>query len=245
MPQALLLGLHLQRHPHHLLWLPGRSPWPHCPQLPGCCRQPAVASRTTGTPSLAGGIAGKGTHGCHQRWLRGRTQTPGGREEQNRAPTGGREGTGGGGCPCMGPQRHPPVPCSAMRPVWPSTAACATRASPTGSPSPCSPCSSAYSSTPSPVTPAPEPFTPSLSRGSPVLRAHPSSSRLLCPSHWHSRPPPASPSAGLYGYLTFGEAVASDVLMSYPGNDPIIIVARLLFGVSIVTIYPIVVLLGR
>ncbi|XP_039238510.1 putative sodium-coupled neutral amino acid transporter 8 isoform X1 [Pipra filicauda] len=51
--------------------------------------------------------------------------------------------------------------------------------------------------------------------------------------------------AGLYGYLTFGEAVASDVLMSYPGNDPLVIVARLLFGVSIVTIYPIVVLLGR
>uniref|UniRef100_A0A663DPR6 Solute carrier family 38 member 8 n=1 Tax=Aquila chrysaetos chrysaetos TaxID=223781 RepID=A0A663DPR6_AQUCH len=50
---------------------------------------------------------------------------------------------------------------------------------------------------------------------------------------------------GLYGYLTFGEAVASDVLMSYPGNDPIVTVARLLFGVSIVTIYPIVVLLGR
>ncbi|XP_040471422.1 putative sodium-coupled neutral amino acid transporter 8 isoform X2 [Falco naumanni] len=50
---------------------------------------------------------------------------------------------------------------------------------------------------------------------------------------------------GLYGYLTFGEAVASDVLMSYPGNDPVVIVARLLFGVSIVTIYPIVVLLGR
>ncbi|NXC12479.1 AVT2 protein, partial [Corythaeola cristata] len=50
---------------------------------------------------------------------------------------------------------------------------------------------------------------------------------------------------GIYGYLTFGEAVASDVLMSYPGNDPLVIVARLLFGVSIVTIYPIVVLLGR
>ncbi|XP_009948609.1 PREDICTED: putative sodium-coupled neutral amino acid transporter 8, partial [Leptosomus discolor] len=50
---------------------------------------------------------------------------------------------------------------------------------------------------------------------------------------------------GLYGYLTFGEAVASDVLMSYPGNDPVVIVARLLFGISIVTIYPIVVLLGR
>lgn len=51
--------------------------------------------------------------------------------------------------------------------------------------------------------------------------------------------------AGLYGYLTFGDAVAADVLMSYPGNDPVVIVARLLFGVSIVTIYPIVVLLGR
>ncbi|NXX76463.1 AVT2 protein, partial [Urocolius indicus] len=50
---------------------------------------------------------------------------------------------------------------------------------------------------------------------------------------------------GLYGYLTFGEAVAPDVLMSYPGNDPLVVVARLLFGVSIVTIYPIVVLLGR
>ncbi|NXK48266.1 AVT2 protein, partial [Chauna torquata] len=50
---------------------------------------------------------------------------------------------------------------------------------------------------------------------------------------------------GLYGYLTFGEDVAADVLMSYPGNDPVVIVARLLFGVSIVTIYPIVVLLGR
>ncbi|XP_041574493.2 solute carrier family 38 member 8 isoform X1 [Taeniopygia guttata] len=61
-----------------------------------------------------------------------------------------------------------------------------------------------------------------------------------------ARPPtPMSLSAGLYGYLTFGEAVASDVLMSYPGNDPLVIVARLLFGVSIVTIYPIVVLLGR
>lgn len=73
-------------------------------------------------------------------------------------------------------------------------------------------------------------------------RAHPSSSE--CPAHC-TAVHPTSLSAGLYGYLTFGEAVASDVLMSYPGNDPIVIVARLLFGVSIVTIYPIVVLLGR
>ncbi|XP_067407926.1 solute carrier family 38 member 8 [Emydura macquarii macquarii] len=50
---------------------------------------------------------------------------------------------------------------------------------------------------------------------------------------------------GLYGYLTFGADVAADILMSYPGNDVEIIIARLLFGISIVTIYPIVLLLGR
>ncbi|CAM5150476.1 unnamed protein product [Eretmochelys imbricata] len=50
---------------------------------------------------------------------------------------------------------------------------------------------------------------------------------------------------GLYGYLTFGADVAADILMSYPGNDVVIIIARLLFGISIITIYPIVLLLGR
>uniref|UniRef100_A0A8D0HPT4 Solute carrier family 38 member 8 n=1 Tax=Sphenodon punctatus TaxID=8508 RepID=A0A8D0HPT4_SPHPU len=50
---------------------------------------------------------------------------------------------------------------------------------------------------------------------------------------------------GLYGYLTFGAEVAADVLMSYPGNDVVIAIARLLFGISIITIYPIVLLLGR
>ncbi|TFJ99534.1 butyrophilin subfamily 1 member A1-like [Platysternon megacephalum] len=50
---------------------------------------------------------------------------------------------------------------------------------------------------------------------------------------------------GLYGYLTFGADVAADILMSYPGNDLVIIIARLLFGISIITIYPIVLLLGR
>ncbi|XP_066493752.1 solute carrier family 38 member 8 [Tiliqua scincoides] len=50
---------------------------------------------------------------------------------------------------------------------------------------------------------------------------------------------------GLYGYLTFGADVAADILMSYPGNDVVVIVARLLFGISIITIYPIVLLLGR
>ncbi|KAL8194747.1 UNVERIFIED_CONTAM: hypothetical protein K2H54_030883 [Gekko kuhli] len=50
---------------------------------------------------------------------------------------------------------------------------------------------------------------------------------------------------GLYGYLTFGTDVAADILMSYPGTDVVVIIARLLFGVSIITIYPIVLLLGR
>lgn len=53
------------------------------------------------------------------------------------------------------------------------------------------------------------------------------------------------PSIGLYGYLTFGAEVAADILMSYPGNDVMVIIARLLFGISIITIYPIVLLLGR
>ncbi|XP_071381319.1 putative sodium-coupled neutral amino acid transporter 8 [Centroberyx affinis] len=50
---------------------------------------------------------------------------------------------------------------------------------------------------------------------------------------------------GVYGFLTFGRAVASDILMSYPGDDVVMIIARLLFGISIVTIYPIILLLGR
>ncbi|XP_036605956.1 putative sodium-coupled neutral amino acid transporter 8 [Trichosurus vulpecula] len=50
---------------------------------------------------------------------------------------------------------------------------------------------------------------------------------------------------GLYGFLTFGDNVSADVLMSYPGNDIVVIIARFLFGVSIVTIYPIALFLGR
>ncbi|KAG8563414.1 hypothetical protein GDO81_016058 [Engystomops pustulosus] len=50
---------------------------------------------------------------------------------------------------------------------------------------------------------------------------------------------------GIYGFFTFGENVAADILMSYPGNDAVVIVARLLFAISIITIYPIILLLGR
>lgn len=37
----------------------------------------------------------------------------------------------------------------------------------------------------------------------------------------------------------------ADILMSYTGDDILMLVARLLFGVSIITIYPIILLLGR
>ncbi|XP_054475732.1 putative sodium-coupled neutral amino acid transporter 8 [Anoplopoma fimbria] len=50
---------------------------------------------------------------------------------------------------------------------------------------------------------------------------------------------------GVYGFMTFGRVVASDILMSYPGNDVVMIISRLLFGISIITIYPIILLLGR
>ncbi|XP_077374183.1 putative sodium-coupled neutral amino acid transporter 8a [Festucalex cinctus] len=50
---------------------------------------------------------------------------------------------------------------------------------------------------------------------------------------------------GVYGYLTFGKDVKADILMSYMGNDILMLIARLLFGVSIITIYPIILLLGR
>lgn len=56
---------------------------------------------------------------------------------------------------------------------------------------------------------------------------------------------PLSSSPGVYGFMTFGRAVASDILMSYPGNDVVMIISRLLFGISIITIYPIILLLGR
>uniref|UniRef100_A0A8C5I8A8 Putative sodium-coupled neutral amino acid transporter 8 n=1 Tax=Gouania willdenowi TaxID=441366 RepID=A0A8C5I8A8_GOUWI len=49
---------------------------------------------------------------------------------------------------------------------------------------------------------------------------------------------------GVFGFMTFGRAVASDILMSYPGNDVVMIISRLLFGISIITIYPIILLLG-
>ncbi|XP_054553004.1 putative sodium-coupled neutral amino acid transporter 8 [Talpa occidentalis] len=50
---------------------------------------------------------------------------------------------------------------------------------------------------------------------------------------------------GVYGFLTFGSEVSADILMSYPGNDMVIVVARIFFAISIVTVYPIVLFLGR
>lgn len=50
---------------------------------------------------------------------------------------------------------------------------------------------------------------------------------------------------GVYGYLTFGKDVKADILMSYAGHDILMLIARLLFGVSIITVYPIILLLSR
>ncbi|XP_041853287.1 putative sodium-coupled neutral amino acid transporter 8a [Melanotaenia boesemani] len=50
---------------------------------------------------------------------------------------------------------------------------------------------------------------------------------------------------GVYGYLTFGKDLKADILMSYSSKDILMLIARLLFGISIITIYPITVLLGR
>ncbi|XP_006797525.1 putative sodium-coupled neutral amino acid transporter 8a [Neolamprologus brichardi] len=55
-----------------------------------------------------------------------------------------------------------------------------------------------------------------------------------------------SPSvAGVYGFLTFGKDARPDILMSYTSSDVLMLIARLLFGISIITIYPITLLLGR
>ncbi|KAM4618524.1 putative sodium-coupled neutral amino acid transporter 8a [Polymixia lowei] len=50
---------------------------------------------------------------------------------------------------------------------------------------------------------------------------------------------------GVYGYLMFGKDVKADILMSYTSDDVLMLIARLLFGISIITIYPIILLLGR
>lgn len=164
--------------------------------------------------------------------------------ERDRAPIGGREDAGGGAVPMHGAPVLSPLALqcheacvaiySSMRNQsfshWVTVSVLSMLI-----------CLLIYSLTGNPGT---KPFPPPCPGGplSPWLtHAAQDSSVLLA-----AQPPtPTSLPAGLYGYLTFGEAVASDVLMSYPGNDPLVIVARLLFGISIVTIYPIVVLLGR
>ncbi|XP_005750700.1 putative sodium-coupled neutral amino acid transporter 8 [Pundamilia nyererei] len=50
---------------------------------------------------------------------------------------------------------------------------------------------------------------------------------------------------GVYGFLTFGKDARPDILMSYTSSDVLMLIARLLFGISIITIYPITLLLGR
>jgi len=42
---------------------------------------------------------------------------------------------------------------------------------------------------------------------------------------------------GTFGYLTFGTGVNSDILKSYPPDDPLVIAARVLMAVAMVTRY--------
>ena len=42
---------------------------------------------------------------------------------------------------------------------------------------------------------------------------------------------------GTFGYMTFGDEVSSDILKSYPANDPLVIAARVLMAVAMVTRY--------
>jgi len=50
---------------------------------------------------------------------------------------------------------------------------------------------------------------------------------------------------GTFGYLTFGLDVNPDILVSYGANDPLVIAARLLMAVAMVTSYPILHFCGR
>ena len=50
---------------------------------------------------------------------------------------------------------------------------------------------------------------------------------------------------GTFGYLTFGTEVDSDILVSYGANDPLVIAARLLMAVAMITSYPILHFCGR
>jgi len=50
---------------------------------------------------------------------------------------------------------------------------------------------------------------------------------------------------GVFGYLSFGRGVHSDILLSYPAKDPLVIAARVLMAVAMVTSYPILHFCGR
>ena len=50
---------------------------------------------------------------------------------------------------------------------------------------------------------------------------------------------------GTFGYLTFGENVNNDILVSYSATDPLVIAARVLMAVAMVTSYPILHFCGR
>ena len=50
---------------------------------------------------------------------------------------------------------------------------------------------------------------------------------------------------GTFGYLTFGADVNNDILVSYSATDPLVIAARVLMAVAMITSYPILHFCGR
>jgi sodium-coupled neutral amino acid transporter 7/8 len=51
--------------------------------------------------------------------------------------------------------------------------------------------------------------------------------------------------AGMYGYLTFGSYVTSDILESYSGGDIQVLVGIVAIAVKTYTTYPILLFCGR
>lgn len=51
--------------------------------------------------------------------------------------------------------------------------------------------------------------------------------------------------AGVYGYLTFGSYVTSDVLESYSGSDVLVLIGIVAIAIKTYTTYPILLFCGR
>jgi Transmembrane amino acid transporter protein. len=51
--------------------------------------------------------------------------------------------------------------------------------------------------------------------------------------------------AGIYGYLTFGAFVTSDILESYSGSNALVLIGIVAIAIKTYTTYPILLFCGR